>query len=241
MSRKPSRRSIGAVRSPESHRSILAAAREILDRDDYAGFSIEAVARRAGASKPTIYRWWKSKAALIMEVYESERETALAVPDLGSIEQELIIRMRNLWQLWRRTPLGAALRSIIAEAQIDAEALAQLRDDFLPKRKSSTMTLFARAIARGELAAEADVETANTLIYSFNWLYLLTDQLKDERAVDDHVRMIVAGLKCRAGKPTAVLAQPVNRRTTRAFNQARDSKGRSTPRRLRAAGRGEPT
>ncbi len=218
MSRKPSRRSIGAVRNPESHRSILAAAREILDRDDYAGFSIEAVARRAGASKPTIYRWWKTKAALIMEVYESERETALAVPDLGSLEQELIVRMHNLWRLWRSTPLGPALRSIIAEAQIDPEALAQLRDDFLPKRQASTMTLFERAIARGELPADADVETANTLIYSFNWLYLLTEQLKDESVVDGHVRMIVAGLKSRAVEAEAVPRPPARRTPAPARN-----------------------
>jgi AcrR family transcriptional regulator len=210
MPRTPSRRSIGAIRSPESHRSILAAARAILDQHGYAGFSIEAVARRAGASKPTIYRWWNGKAALIMEVYENERETALAVPDLGSLERELTMRMRNLWRLWQRTPLGPALRSIIAEAQIDPAALAQLRDDFLPKRQASTLTLFERAIARGELPPDADVATANALIYSFNWLHLLTDRLKDESVIENYVVMIVAGLKSCAGEGSA--ARPVDRR-----------------------------
>jgi AcrR family transcriptional regulator len=192
---KPSRRSIGAVRSPEAHRSILAAAREILDESGYAGFTIEAVARRASASKPTIYRWWKGKAALIMEVYEGERETALSVSDRGSLEQELTIRMRNLWRLWQSTPLGDALRSIIAEAQADASALAQLRQDFLPKRRASTHTLFARAVARGEISPQADIEAATTLIYSFNLYHLLTDQLADETAIKHYVRMIVRGLK----------------------------------------------
>jgi AcrR family transcriptional regulator len=195
MASKPSRRSIGAVRSPETHRSILAAARQILDEQGYAGFSIEAVARRAGASKPTIYRWWNGKAALIMEVYENERETALAVSDRGSLERELTIRMRNLWRLWRTTPLGAALRSIIAEAQIDPAALAQLREDFLPKRRASTHILFARAIARGELNPDAEVEAANDLIYSFNWFHLLTDQLENEAVIETYVRIIVRGLK----------------------------------------------
>jgi AcrR family transcriptional regulator len=198
MPRKPPRRSIGAVRSPESHRSILEAARAILREHGYAGFSIEAVARRAGASKPTIYRWWGGKAALIMEVYENERETALAVPDIGSLERELAMRMRNLWRLWQRTPLGEALRSIIAEAQIDPAALAQLREDFLPKRQASTVTLFERAIARGEVPEEADFESANTLIYSFNWLHLLTDRLQDESVIERYVGMIVSGLKARA-------------------------------------------
>lgn len=195
MASKPSRRSIGAVRSPEAHKSILAAAEELLNESGYAGFTIEAVARRAGASKPTIYRWWKGKAALIMEIYERERETALTVSDRGSLERELTIRMRNLWRLWQTTPLGHALRSILAEAQIDPAALAQLREEFLPKRRASTHTLFARAIARGEISADADIEAANTLIYSFNWFHLLTHQLDDESAIDRYVRIIVDGLK----------------------------------------------
>jgi AcrR family transcriptional regulator len=195
MASKPSRRSIGAVRSPEAHKSILAAAAQILAESGYAGFTIEAVARRAGASKPTIYRWWKGKAALIMEIYENERETALSVSDRGSLERELTIRMRNLWRLWQKTPLGHALRSIIAEAQIDRSALAQLREDFLPKRRASTRTLFARAIARGEISPDADIEVANNLIYSFNWFHLLTDQLEDESVIDKYVAIIVQGLK----------------------------------------------
>ena len=113
MASKPSRRSIGAIRSLEAHRSILAAAREILDESGYAGFTIEAVARRARASKPTIYRWWKGKADLIMEVYEGERETALSVSDRGSLEQELTIRMRTeSWPIARQR-MGAP-RSWIA-------------------------------------------------------------------------------------------------------------------------------
>jgi len=195
MASKPSRRSIGAVRNSEAHRSILAAAAEILNESGYAGFTIEAVARRAGASKPTIYRWWTGKAALITELYESDREEALSVSDRGSLERELIVRMRNLWRLWQTTPLGPALRSIIAEAQIHTSALTQLRDEFLPKRRMSTRALFARAIARGEISADADIEAANTLIYSFNWYHLLTHQLDDEGAIDQYVRMIVAGLK----------------------------------------------
>ena len=199
MTSKPIRRSIGAVRSPEAHASILAAASDLLDQSGYAGFTIEAVARRAGASKPTIYRWWKGKAALIMELYEQERETALTVPDRGSLQHELTIRMRNLWRLWQRTPLGHALRSIIAEAQADPAALAQLREDFLPKRRAWTYTLFDRAVVRGELPAHADIESATTLIYSFNWYHLLTDQLDQESVIETYVRMIVNGLKAEAG------------------------------------------
>ena len=197
---KPIRRSIGAIRSPEAHASILAAASKILDESGYAGFSIDAVARRAGASKPTIYRWWKGKAALIMELYEKERETALTVPDRGSLEHQLIVRMRNLWRLWQRTPLGHALRSIIAEAQADPSALTQLREDFLPKRRAWTYTLFERAVARRKIPAQADIESATTLIYSFNLYHLLTEQLDNEAAINKYVAMIVSGMKSEASR-----------------------------------------
>jgi AcrR family transcriptional regulator len=197
MASKAPRRSIGPVRSPEAHRSILRAARQILDERGYAGFTIEAVARRAGASKPTIYRWWKGKAALIMEVYERERTTALTVPDQGSLEREIVARMRNLWRLWQTTPLGPALRSIIAEAQADPGALAQLREEFLPKRRAWTRTLFERAVRRGEIPAQADIESATTLIYSFNWYHLLTDQLADDGVIEKYVHVIFRGLKPR--------------------------------------------
>ncbi len=200
MASKPTRRSIGAIRSPEAHASILAAASNILDESGYAGFTIDAVARRAGASKPTIYRWWAGKAALIMELYEKERETALTVPDRGSLEHQLIVRMRNLWRLWQRTPLGHALRSILAEAQADPSALTQLREDFLPKRRAWTYTLFERAMARGEISTQADIESATTLIYSFNWYHLLIDQLDDEGAINRYVPMIVSGMKSEANR-----------------------------------------
>ena len=63
------RRSIGAQRNPESEKAILAAARELLAEEGLAGFSIEAVARRAHAGKPTIYRWWPDRTRLLLAVY----------------------------------------------------------------------------------------------------------------------------------------------------------------------------
>ena len=62
------RRSIGSRRNPETQEAILEAAEALLLEGGVAGFSIEAVARRARAGKPTIYRWWPNKTALLLEV-----------------------------------------------------------------------------------------------------------------------------------------------------------------------------
>ena len=71
------RRSIGARRNPESADAILQAAEAILTERGTAGFSIEAVAKRARAGKPTIYRWWPSRTALLLDVYQRRKGRAI--------------------------------------------------------------------------------------------------------------------------------------------------------------------
>ena len=71
--RPPKRASIGSRRNPDAEAAILAAARQLLSDRGYAGFSIEEVARRAGAGKPTVYRWWPTKSDLFIAVLELRR------------------------------------------------------------------------------------------------------------------------------------------------------------------------
>jgi AcrR family transcriptional regulator len=189
-----SRLSIGAVRSPETHRAILDAAAAVLDESGYAGFSMDAVARRANSSKPTIYRWWRNKAALIIEAYEEGSEAALAGADTGDLRQDLILRLTKLWTWWEETWAGEALRSIIAEAQLDPATLDELRDGFVPRRSEFLRPVFDRAIARGELGEAADTETAVAHLIGTSWLFLLTGRLAERAAITPHVDAVLLGL-----------------------------------------------
>ncbi|MCZ4061503.1 helix-turn-helix domain containing protein [Pantoea sp. LMR881] len=85
-----SRRSAGAVRSEASHQAIIDAAKTLLSEKGYVGFSIDGVARLAGASKPTIYRWWANKAQLIAEVYEVESACAIHIPEDLEVSQRFL-------------------------------------------------------------------------------------------------------------------------------------------------------
>ena len=120
------RKSIGAKRNPESADAIVEAAEAVLREAGYAGFSIEAVARRARAGKPTIYRWWPSKAALLIEVYQ--RQKRVETPDTGNVEDDLVGFLKNLFAHWRDTPSGNIFRSLVAEAQSDETAAAALAE-----------------------------------------------------------------------------------------------------------------
>ncbi|TGP53945.1 TetR/AcrR family transcriptional regulator [bacterium M00.F.Ca.ET.230.01.1.1] len=186
------RKSIGAKRNPESADAIVEAAEAVLREAGYAGFSIEAVARRARAGKPTIYRWWPSKAALLIEVYQ--RQKHVETPDTGNVEDDLAGFLRNLFAHWRDTPSGNVFRSLIAEAQSDETAAVALAE-YSKGRRSHTGLMIERAKARGEVAANVDAGIVADLVAAYAWRHLLSNRLdEDEAAIRAAVRYVVRGI-----------------------------------------------
>lgn len=199
------RASIGARRNPATETAVLEAARGLLAEKGYAGFSIDEVARRAGAGKPTIYRWWPSKADLFIAVYAADKAAAIAAPDTGDLAGDLAAYTSNVWRFWRESVPGAAFRALIAEAQASDSALAALREKFLPARLVDLEGLFARAARRGEIA-EQDVEGLLRLYIGFHWFQLLTGHVEEDPALI--ARMV--GLIVQAGhggRPGAAATQ----------------------------------
>jgi len=166
------RTSKGARRSPETEAAILAAARDLLTDRGYSGFSIDEVARRAGAGKPTIYRWWPTKADLFIAVYGMEKDATLSQPDEANLQEDLVHLTRDLWLFWRDHPAGSAFRGLIAEAQTGQGALEALRDKFLPPRLDLLRHVFDKAVARGEIPATG-IEERIALWVGFSWYNLL--------------------------------------------------------------------
>ena len=192
MGEDPARRSIGARRNPDSAEAILEAAEAVLVEAGYAGFSIEAVARRARAGKPTIYRWWPSKAALLLEVYK--RQKRVAVPDTGNLEDDLVGFLQNLFSHWRDTSSGSVFRSLVAEAQSD-EAAAVALTGYADGRRSHTARIIERAKVRGEVAADVDAALVADLVASYAWKHLLTNRLDDDEVtIRATVRYVISGI-----------------------------------------------
>ena len=185
------RTSAGNRRSLETHTAILHAAKEILVEEGYRGFSIEAIARRSGAGKVTIYRWWPDKTDLFMELYAQELAERGLAPEGGPVRSELITMIRKLWWIWRETPCGRAFRYIVAEAQGNPKSLEKLRTCFMPPRRAWVMSLLQHGIDTGELEPKTNLEVMVDFIFGFNWYHLLTDQLVDENG---HIESMVDAL-----------------------------------------------
>ena len=187
------RRSIGARRNPETEQAILDAAEAIMAEEGIAGFSIEAVARRARAGKPTIYKWWPGKTALLLDVYHRQKPASVHM-DTGTVEGDIFAFLTGVFAHWGDTGAGQVFRFVIAEAQRD-EVAAQSLADYAAERRIQSGEIFRRGIARGELAADVDVGLCADMLAGFIWQRLLTGRIeRDPAQLRQVARQMVRGL-----------------------------------------------
>lgn len=184
------RNSIGARRNPATHEAILDAARAILVEEGLSAFSIEAVARRARAGKPTIYRWWPNRTSLILDVYQ-KLKSDIGQPDTGTLEGDIRQFLTNLLSFWEDPAASTIYRSIIAEAQGNAEAMSQLQN-YVEERRSFIGGILERAQKRGEIANGLDLGAMGEWIVGFTWHRLLTHHGKTEPTEIDTIAKIFA-------------------------------------------------
>jgi AcrR family transcriptional regulator len=156
----------GRPRSETSRKSILRAAGELLLERGLASISMDAVAERAGASKATIYRWWPSKELLALDALFSEWEPAQPeTHDTGTLAGDLLALMRPWVRQLATKPYAGVISALITRAQTDLEFAEQYRTRFVEPRRDQARVIFARAIDRGEIPPDTDVEAALDLLY----------------------------------------------------------------------------
>lgn len=190
------RASIGSQRNPASEEAILAAAEAVLIENGLGNFSIEAVAKRAKAGKPTIYRWWPSKAALLLDVYHRQKHI-IPHPDTGEIRTDLVNFIAGLLAFWKEGSGGAVFRSIIAEAQSDTAASKAL-SDYAAERRNASGQMIRNAQIRGEVRSGINPELVAEMLSSFAWNRLLTDRLETSpEEIRNLVDMVLHGILAR--------------------------------------------
>jgi AcrR family transcriptional regulator len=108
----------GRRRSAESHAAILAAAREILDEVGYFRLTIEGVAARARVGKTTVYRWWSSKSALVLEAVADQQPAPAALT--GDLRADLRTVMDATVGMLR-SDLAPTLMALTADLMHDGD------------------------------------------------------------------------------------------------------------------------
>lgn len=161
----PSGRSRGRPRSSEAHLAILQASLDLLAEVGYDGFSMEAVAHRAGVSKATVYRRWPSKPALVVDLIDSIA-SSYSAPDTGSTRDDLNEFVGTVFRAITHSQYGAVLTALASEFQRNPEMAASFRARFLASRRASTLGILRRGVERGDLRPDADLELVVDLLVS---------------------------------------------------------------------------
>src|SRR5919201_2607397 len=141
----------GRKRSEESRLAILTAAFQLVGDVGYAGLTIEGIAARSGAGKQTIYRWWPSKADVLLDALATKADLHVPIPDEGSYAADLRAFLEASFRLGRDRRVIDVLRALMAHAQIDAEFGERFRGSFLQRRRDALAIVVDRAKERGDL------------------------------------------------------------------------------------------
>ncbi|MEU9065114.1 TetR/AcrR family transcriptional regulator [Streptomyces sp. NPDC048430] len=140
----------------EARHRALQTAGQMLREGGYAALTMDALARRAGVSKKSLYSWWPNKAAIAGDALTVGAEV-LALPDLGDSREELLVLFRHARTYSDADHLPIILTAEQAEADRVAVTQAYLHRLVLPRREAGR-ALVQRCIARGDLPADTDVD-----------------------------------------------------------------------------------
>jgi AcrR family transcriptional regulator len=147
-------------RSEEAREAVLEAADDLLVERGFAEVTIEGIAARAGVAKQTIYRWWPSKTDILMEAFVEDAAQALTPPDRGDLASDLRTHLRNCARFLVKSDAGAVFRALAGEAQHDPKVAARFRADYLSQQRARDHLPLQRAIDRGELRRDTDIDFA---------------------------------------------------------------------------------
>ncbi|HEX5541275.1 MAG TPA: TetR/AcrR family transcriptional regulator [Micromonospora sp.] len=147
---------------------ITAAIRRALAQElaavGYGRLSIEAVARRAGVGKTTVYRRWSSKLELVLEMVSEVASQRLPLPDTGSLQSDLEMVLAVVAQALQHRLASQIIPDLLAEAARNPQIAESLQQAMQHNQRVVGELLVSRAVERGELPPGIDQDLAIELM-----------------------------------------------------------------------------
>jgi AcrR family transcriptional regulator len=168
------KRGPGRPRSDVSRNAILDVAYWQTMERGYDKVTADSIAKAAGAGKQTLYRWWPSKAAVVLDALAEKSRARIDRP------MEAAIRAGDLLGFLRGVipaiaAIGPALRHLMAEAQFDPTLRALLREKLIDPRREPLRQILAARVSDAHRR-----EALISAIYGAVWYRLLLDEPVDE-------------------------------------------------------------
>jgi len=145
-----------------------------------------------------VYRWWPNKGALIADAFASSATRRLHFPDTGSIRTDMSRQMQQLIKIFR-SPRGRIVSAMLAAGQSDPELIAAFRERFLKPRRREAYETLRRAVRRGELRKQIDLDLLLDSLYGPIYMRFL---IRHDRLTPDFVdrlcRLVLGGARPQA-------------------------------------------
>ncbi|MFE2267309.1 TetR/AcrR family transcriptional regulator [Streptomyces griseosporeus] len=153
-----------AVLREDVTEAIRAAVFEELAAVGYARMSIEGIARRAGVGKTAVYRRWRSKLHLVLDVVSALAVMGLPAPDTGTLEGDLRLLYEVTSRALRHPVASQIIPDLQAEAARNPDIAEALQKALREGQDGVASGIVAAAQRRGEIRADADEQLALDLI-----------------------------------------------------------------------------
>ncbi|WP_250287968.1 TetR/AcrR family transcriptional regulator [Streptomyces atroolivaceus] len=182
-------------RSERSRRATLDAALELCTEKGYGRVTVEAIAARAGVSKKTIYRWWPSKGAVMLEAFAEVFVGSTPFVDTGDVAADLRSHINGAVRLVSTPPYGPAYAGILSEMHHDDDLARAVLEQLVQPRVAAAVGRLRRAQEQGQIPAGADLPLAVELLYGpVYYRHVLRKPAQDEATVAALVSHVLRSL-----------------------------------------------
>ena len=176
-----------------SHAVIMDAVYALLEEKSVRDLTIEAVAKRAGVGKPTLYKWWPTKAALVLAMLCERMAPKLEKPTVLTAEQSLRFRVRSLIDAFNG-PFGKIVAGLIAEGQSEPAIRQEFFDQLVRPRRRATIADLQRGKNAGELLSNTEPDLLNDAIFgAIYYRFLLRSGPLTRRFGEELVEQVIRG------------------------------------------------
>jgi AcrR family transcriptional regulator len=183
-----------------SHDAIMDAVYALLQKKSVRDLTMEEVAKRAKVGKPTLYKWWPTKATLVLAMLCERMAPNLEKPTALSAEESLRFRVRRLIDAFNR-PFGKIVAGLIAEGQSEPAVLQEFFRRWVSPRRTATIADLQRGKDAGEMRSETEPELLNDAIFGAIYYRLLlgSDPLT-RRFGEELVEQVIRGHRLEPGR-----------------------------------------
>ena len=183
-----------------SHAAIMDAVYTVLQEKSVRDLTMEEVAKRAKVGKPTLYKWWPTKATLVLAMLCERMAPNLEKPTTLTAEGSLRLRVRRLIDAFNG-PFGKIVAGLIAEGQSEPAVLQEFFGRWVSPRRTATIADLQRGKDAGEVQSDTEPELLNDAIFGaiYYRLLLRSDPLT-RRFGEELVEQVIRGHRSEPGR-----------------------------------------